>query len=396
MQTWNITRMASDCCFEVAKPQHWFNEIKHPAFQIASIAFPAYLLPFLVCTLLLAFKAHQRRSVPRDVSPHATRDAWRSQQKEKERLPDNENQIMKRDEQRHPRFHKALTHAVRLHNQMWSYDAVLGRGQRFPLGFVCSLHVATLVLAGTVLDHNNPQPRLFAAIGWVALFLNESSGQVNSIISVGTVFSALPCVWMFGDSHYSSISGLLLLAMASDPLIPADSPVRGPKFQGNELWPLAILAALALLKSAIALSQHVTATSNDSPSSERLRSFAQEVMTKYIPEIANDLARACAFMVPLAVFFLFTSLCCSCLGWRPLLYGLPAQAPALVGGGTLGGMLFALAWLIQMVLEMDRRQAFNSPASAILFAEMATCAVAAGWTVMALTILWAFLMVVSS
>lgn len=108
----------------------------------------------------------------------------------------------------------------------------------------------------------------------------------------------------------------------------------------------------------------------------------------------RELCRIASFLLPLAISLVAVGLATSCLGWRWVLYGLPATPPSLSLGPLLvGGQLFFALWTTASFLQpqgLRLRRAERSPVVTLQY-EASFDGNIVGWTIVVEVLAWGVL-----
>lgn len=380
--------MNRTCCCQHREPKLWFNEVKHPAsFEIGRFAVPAFFLPFAIAFSFLVHRLYQWQTGSKQ--PVFIDHAGKSYPQEKEVPPDTENQLENEEPKPHSNLQRRLGGYISFHHRIWTLQPLYNPSSLFRANILISglLEALLLLAAGAYLDRQVLRPCVFAAIGWIALLPQEHFGMRSVAISVGIIALALPCASMQatgGDKYASSNSAIVLLFLQLNRHIPADSSIRYPKFYELELWPLGMLLAFAMGHSLVNMAKDAARCS--SSLAQTSSTFAKEIGAA-LPDIAWEIVRVVAFLSPMALFFVVSGFCSSCLGWNWVIAKEPATSPGIGGGSFIAGLLFLGVWCSRAVV-LRRPKVERQLVVEILREEMVFGAESAAWTVVGTVGLW--------
>ncbi|KAI7140729.1 hypothetical protein KC343_g12526 [Hortaea werneckii] len=329
-------------CYQVTTFQHWFNELKHPAFSLGpSLVIPAFILPIAVAVLFITLKIHKRRTTP----PAAEHDHRIAKNKspstdEKTKPPDAENNIPSAVARGRPLwkrllhwilqfFHGAFTFLQGLadiNNESTIYKAI-------PL-WAAGLEILSLLLAGFVLDPSKRAHCGMAALAWAAWASEKWLGAENSLLSdLASVATVVHAALLTGemDDPGSSTSATALIVLVLDAHLPTDSAIRGPAIIGRALWPLGVMFFFLVMGGLVRLLRYahgqdqavrsVVRRIRDDVSSELHAIFSDRKAVLYGVSVLFE------YVVALGIAFLVGGLLNTCLSWQWIIIGYPPSNP---------------------------------------------------------------------
>ncbi|GAB1726260.1 hypothetical protein NU195Hw_g5345t1 [Hortaea werneckii] len=329
-------------CYEVITYQHWFNELKHPAFSLGpSLVIPAFLLPIAVAVLFIVLKIRKRHTSQPAAEhvPKIAKDKSPSPD-EKTKSPDAENNIPSAVAPGRPLwkrllhwilqfFHGAFTFLQGLadiNNEHTIYKAL-------PL-WAAGLEILSLVLAGFVLDTSKWAHCGMAAMAWASWAGEKWVGAQNSLLrDLASVATVVHAALLTGDMYDpgSSTSAVALVVLVLDAHLPTDSTIRGPAIIGRQLWPLGVMFFFLVMGGVVRLLRYaygqdravgsVVREIRDDISSELDAIFSDRKAVLYGVSVVFE------YVVALGIAFLVGGLLNTCLSWQWLILGFPPSTP---------------------------------------------------------------------
>jgi len=375
---------------------YWFNEARNPALHLGEHTVPAFSIPFTVSFAFLLLKVYQKYFGLSAFKEWAVEEGGKGREcKETQLILDEENSIPddQGQPQRTPRLKKYVALALQYYFYVRTVQAFFNVGQAYKDHITASsfAEAFVLLLSGTYIRRDLLVPCILAATGWLLLPLKD-------LIPIGAISSialALPCI-VQGSGGYSMSaaegSGVLLLVLGCDQYISRESWVREARVLGNEAWPLIGWVCFSFSKIAIYTVLETIAEISEIPIVARCKTVARRLLAVELLGLLCELLRSAAVLLPMAIFFVVSSFCCSCLGWRSTLFGLLAEPPSWKSG-IFGGFGYMASFCAKSLYQSNIPNRATRDPWTTLCQELRFCCNTSAWTIVGLSGLWFLLQV---
>ncbi|TKA32856.1 hypothetical protein B0A50_01082 [Salinomyces thailandicus] len=242
-------------------PLHGFNEYKHPAITLWSQVFPAFVLPISISLLFLTWQAYgyyvSNETVTSPSEPEKITPSPTPMNEKNPSPPDAENQLPNPESQQ-PRWQRCLGFAIYFFHQVQTFQqgVILPQGVSLYKDYhliAAGSEILSLLLACFVVGTTTRKSCGLAALAWAVWATERRLGQAARLReAVTTIAPALPLALTVGpeDKTWSSLSGIVLITLAIDPHIAADSGLRSLALVDRQLWPLGVVAVVFLMRKA--------------------------------------------------------------------------------------------------------------------------------------------------
>lgn len=376
---------------------YWFNEARNPALHLRQHTIPAFSIPLTVSISFLLLKVYEKHFGLCALNKLIVGDdgGKERERKEKQLILDEENSIPdnRRQPQREPRLKKYVVLALQFYFYARTVRAFFNVGQAYKDHIMASsfAEAFVLLLSGTYIRRDLLLPCILAATGWLLLPLKELI-PISVIVSIAL---ALPCIVQVpgGNSMAAAEgSGVLLVVLGCDQYISHESWVRQARLLGNEAWPLIGQVCFSFSKIAVFTVLETIAEIGEIPIVARCKTLAKRLLAVKLPELLCELLRIAAVLLPMALFFVVSSFCCSCLGWRSTLFGLLAEPPSWKKG-LLGGICYMTNLCVKLLYRSNFPNRVTRDPWTTLCQELRFCCNTSAWTIVGLSGLWLLLQV---
>lgn len=392
--------MRSECCSDQLT---WFNKCKYPSIQIGPFSFRLFVLPIVASLLFLLDKRYSlfvSLGLPQTTAPIPPLDQEIGGKREKGHISDTENQIPLREDRPVTHWHKWVKRMVWFYRMGWTWqqgillDATHRRSQMFSPRATAVEEALSLLLAACVSDQKPRRACFVTILGWAAWgaqnWVQENAGIYAS---TGYVLAAMPTMWLLGgeDKALSFLSGFALATLAIDPHISTKSSLRRAIWFERYLWPLGLIAAVALAKEIYhAVSRGLESDSTIGYELSRLLYATFAFSRTDIADLGRSLLAAISPLAAVVAAGLVTGFLSSCLAWKWAVLSEAASAPTY-GPALL--LTFIINYYAFGIILWAKRGDYHNSTRPVPTRKICLWAFeAAGYTTVLCTSIWMLLM----
>ncbi|KAF2173171.1 hypothetical protein M409DRAFT_49653 [Zasmidium cellare ATCC 36951] len=349
------------------EPTQWSDERRNPAIDFGLFAFPAYVLPVLVASIFVWIKPHCRflqrlNRNPAQLGPGVLNGV------RNDRAGDFPRQI----QGLLALFHVFCTGPALTQDNKSYKDDLFGYG---------SAEALSLLIGAFYLDPAMLTSYLATSTGWILLAINKRFSSAAMLLS-------LPCAWQItgytGIYHWHS--GILLFRLASDYIeLDLVDHVRENVTYYLKSWNQAFYITCIIIGATINLVRSAARR-------ESLQEAVDTILAGLYDaclQVVRAIVHLAAFLGPVALNAAITGFLATCIGWRWIVVGKPANSPfSSPLAMCLWALFYLVLWcLVQFLTEKRDRQRRQDVVDTFLY-EMVICADVTGLAAALMVLLW--------